>query len=650
MTDFHVDYENGDDGNDGSDWANAWKTITAGATAERIAPGDRIKIAKSPDPVSIGDALWTHLSKAVVLDAALTLALDQCESGWTAANGSTVTHPTTGHKQGSARVNITKASYATSTLYAYKTIADTDFSDYEAITGFVRVDAAVADANRWVLCLCSDTAGATPVASFPIPAIPVTSQTIPFRLALGGALPASVQSIAVYTGTSAPTNGQDIGFDNLQACNDFSLLSLISKESAAAIEVGSEGWFAIQSIVGTTVLIDNHPQAGPTVGRGYSGATETVPTYRRETIQTTIIASGSAETVQDSGTEGSPITYSGGWDPDTDLQDGESIYDGTGGRGFGLTLTNQSHVDIERLSFVRYQRGLNASGGKGLDISLGIASHCGPGVSFSSSGRVTVACANNCGESGTSGNGIEPGAGAVAIVGEACGNLGAGAFVFANVDLTITRANNNNNGLVFSGSGQVVRSASEIEDNTSAVALATGGVRALFQDSTFDEAGLTFTNYAGGFITSHRHNGTDNTLIIADGGTWTQEDTDFDAPATASMWTALTSETTRDATYPLWLSIAKVAVVADKLVTIKAVMRKAHATNVDGGIRVLGGQIPGVAANVVATLADNTDEQELTLTFTPTSAGVVEIEAWAAYVAGHAEVSIDRLSSVTQAA
>lgn len=38
----------------GQSWADAWKTITDGATAARIQPGDTVRIAKSGDPVSTG--------------------------------------------------------------------------------------------------------------------------------------------------------------------------------------------------------------------------------------------------------------------------------------------------------------------------------------------------------------------------------------------------------------------------------------------------------------------------------------------------------------------------------------------------------------------------------------------------------------------
>lgn len=43
----------------GSSWTDAWATIQGGATAVHIAPGDTIKVAKSPKPVKLGTATWT---------------------------------------------------------------------------------------------------------------------------------------------------------------------------------------------------------------------------------------------------------------------------------------------------------------------------------------------------------------------------------------------------------------------------------------------------------------------------------------------------------------------------------------------------------------------------------------------------------------
>ncbi|MEI6577718.1 MAG: hypothetical protein WCO63_16195, partial [Bacteroidota bacterium] len=40
----------------GMNWADAWKTLTTGASAARVAPGDAIRCAKSPDPSLLGNA------------------------------------------------------------------------------------------------------------------------------------------------------------------------------------------------------------------------------------------------------------------------------------------------------------------------------------------------------------------------------------------------------------------------------------------------------------------------------------------------------------------------------------------------------------------------------------------------------------------
>lgn len=60
MATYYLDYEGGNDSNDGLSFANRWKTMTSGATAARIAPGDTIRIMGSPDPTSLGiGATWT---------------------------------------------------------------------------------------------------------------------------------------------------------------------------------------------------------------------------------------------------------------------------------------------------------------------------------------------------------------------------------------------------------------------------------------------------------------------------------------------------------------------------------------------------------------------------------------------------------------
>ena len=62
MAIFYIDLVNGNDANTGASWAQAWKTVNNGSTAARIAPGDTIRMAKSPDKVSLGNGTWTSVS------------------------------------------------------------------------------------------------------------------------------------------------------------------------------------------------------------------------------------------------------------------------------------------------------------------------------------------------------------------------------------------------------------------------------------------------------------------------------------------------------------------------------------------------------------------------------------------------------------
>ena len=65
MPEYYLDYEGGNDAGLGTSFATRWKTLTSGATAARIIPGDTIKIMGSPAPQSLGiNGTWTSSSLA----------------------------------------------------------------------------------------------------------------------------------------------------------------------------------------------------------------------------------------------------------------------------------------------------------------------------------------------------------------------------------------------------------------------------------------------------------------------------------------------------------------------------------------------------------------------------------------------------------
>ena len=99
--------------------------------------------------------------------------------------------------------------------------------------------------------------------------------------------------------------------------------------------------------------------------------------------------------------------------------------------------------------------------------------------------------------------------------------------------------------------------------------------------------------------------------------------------ASGIAWRLSPLSTNRSSSYPLDLQIAKIAVNASALVTVKAWMRRSN-TGLTMSLVCRGGQIAGVASDVVASMTAAIDTwEQIQISFTPSENGVVEIEAWA---------------------
>lgn len=685
MSIFYIDPVNGNDANNGSTWALAWKTITTGATAVRIAPGDVIRIAKSPAPVSLGTTgAWTNLSKTVTLGVAQTLNIDLVEANWTAIAGGDAT-PTlvavaTDGKQGSNCVRITlDVAVQASKGQAYKATGILDLSAYQKISFWIKNSSAIL-ATHYTVRLCSDVAGATTVDTFIIPAIPSVGRWVPLTIARngGGNLGASIQSIAIYTDTVAPTNSSNILIDNFIACttDGLNLQSLISKNSVE--QGGNEPWLAIQSINDTTVMLDNETNTKANAGRGYSGTTETVATYKRETIKTTLVATSTtvSQQVMDSGTVISGIQFQGGYDTSTNNQTGETFFDGLNGNGYGIYLSNKNYITLNYLNVCRYNKGWYFLGGTFLTITnLDNANNNITGIEDVSS-NITIVSLLNANNNGLYGYTCSGNNGTITTISNINNNLTYG-FVIGGMNLkigTFSNANNNevsgitftaghkniidtvsnaknngSNGIYFNGAYLNLIKSISTSGNASAGIASNTGVNyiqnALIGEITeFNSA----TPFANSRLFSNNHDQTaGNHWIYTDGGTINSLATDR-VGGTGIMWKLAISSSNRASYYPLNLSIAKIAVSANNLVTVKAYMKKDHATNVVGKLVCRGGQIAGVSNDVTATKASDTNWEELTITFTPTEAGVVEIDAWAYYSAGNSNVYVEDMT-ITQA-
>lgn len=356
MATLFMDPVNGNDANNGTTYALRFKTFNSGATAGRTAPGDTIRIASSTIS-SLGSATWTDATSTIVLAGALTANVDTCDTAWTAAANVSQSQNTTSNKEGSAAQSFAIAGAFTTGKVAHHALgASTDFSAYKQVSFWFRCTKASLAAGDFQLKLCSDTLGATPVNTINIPATGIASLWQSVTVDTGGTLGATIQSVALYAAVDPGANTAEI--DNILACKDstsadaLTLHSLIGKKT-------SHRWYPIRSINGTTVTIANISTAGSdtpssSTSHMYHETTESVTTYRLEPTDDATLITGSSPasaSINESGTNGNLITYSGGWDtPNMTNQNGYTAFSGINAN------TSSSFIDLVGKNYLGFQR------------------------------------------------------------------------------------------------------------------------------------------------------------------------------------------------------------------------------------------------------------------------------------------------------
>lgn len=217
----------------------------------------------------------------------------------------------------------------------------------------------------------------------------------------------------------------------------------------------------------------------------------------------------------------------------------------------------------------------------------------------------------------------------------------------AGNQVKITTLSSNNNaydGVGFNGSNKYIETLTTASNGSDSISPGNGyyyiGTATISEGTQFGP-GAVFTNR---FVAVNKLNG-NYAYINTDGGNIVSQASTLTNGSGTEWKFTLTDTANRQLNYPLTLSIAEIACIANKLVTVKCWFKKGHATNI-GAKLVFKAQL-GAVENI-ATKANDTNEEELTVTFTPTEAGVAEIEAWAYYVAAYSTVIIDKIT-VTQA-
>lgn len=592
---------------------------------------------------------------------------------WIAAPGGNVTtslstlETTSGDtKEGDCSDSIAVAAAFTTGKAAYKATGALNLSNYQQLSFYIKQTAGTSTVNGDIsLRLCSDSLGDTTVHTFNIPAIVVNNQWIPFTINLGSAMSSNINSVALYI--DVDRGAQTFLLSNIIACkapsepDSLTLQSLISKNTT------DELWYPIMSINGTRIMlgqganVNNNPLSSTHRG-GYYGITENVTTYKRESIKTPILSSAGAvnQNIPEGGILGNYINYEFGWDrTNMSVQNLDTFYDGLNGFGYAF-VSAVNYIRINKLGMVRYQRPLRfvpcQFGNHGTIEAVGCSDYSFDVTSATSENYFDVLKSSSCSSHGlffsfgSNRNtinkyiGIGNGGNSIAMV-QGCGYNIFNYILSAhnNYSIFIDTGSNNifKNGNFIQNAGDGVRYYTAENENyinctttnngsTYGVYVFTGSV--FLKNCTINES-LELDAYPFGnarIYSSNHDNVSGNYLIKTDNGI-IRGQTDVRYTNAGYAWSlAPTSTTFRISTYPLDFKIATVAVSANSQVTVRAWMRRNN-TLLNLGLRIKGGQIGGVASDITSYMTAAVDTwEQVSLTFTPTEIGVVEIlaECW----------------------
>lgn len=671
MTIRYVDFENGSDAAAGTSFATRKKTISSATSG--ASGGDIIRIMESLSPTSLGVlADWTNQSDIVNLHSAVNATVTNCESAWAASTNVTASTSST-RRQGNLSASLAIASGFTTGKVGYFGIASTDYSSYQQICFWIQPNASVA-ANTFRMNLCSDTIGDVPVDSFDIDFAMSSSVWYPVVINKGAALGSAIQSVALYALTDPGT--VTVLLDNIFVATASSDADSLTLNSLIGKNTAGETFWAIKSISGVTVTLDNSPGSGSTM-RGYYGTSETVITYKRETVKNAI-TSGTIQSASTSGSLGSPITLSGGWSSvDMATQTGETWMDGRTGQGTGFSISGNYYA-FEKLSCVRCSTAFSLTGtghsgailaannntNVGISLSssdcnfteIGAAvantsglqnfaagrqiinniynlhSNTANGMSFSSALNLAVSGVINASNNANIGISYTSGSAQIGTINTH--RNGATGLSITNSGLTfiqeVNSNNNTTNGVDFSGntspvtiyqlntSGNGTRSVNFTAPNNW---VENYIIRSNMQEGTTITVPAANPNDCR-IYSQNESNTLNNNRILFSGGR-IEVDTG-DPPVMSGLdYKVYITSSIRTANYPVRFSVGKVAVDAGTQVTISADIKKSHSTNITAFLVLPGGQLQGVL-NDVSVEATTTSYATYSINFTPTEKGVAE--------------------------
>lgn len=643
MATHYIDPIGGSDANNGLSFANRKKTL---ASISGLAAGDSIRFIESPVPDSLGSIAWTDNSRSLTLGAARTLEIDPCTAAWTAAANVTCT-ANSSRKYGATASRMAVASGFTTGKAAHRQLAGTvDLSAYTAVSFWLNIVTAGSFlGNIATLRLCSDTTGDTVVDSLLIDmgqaAAFGAGSWVPVFIDKGSALGSAIASISISFGTDPGTTTFQI--NNLIACQGLAHANHLSHRSLIGKNTGGEPeWYPINSINGTAITLGSYSSTQSALGPAYRGTSETVTTYQlRPTYPAWTSAQRTFPTVQ--GTEASTITVSGGWDATAmSTQSGKTYHTGLNYQGSMFSLSADWWTIGDGMSAVAminepYTLTTLAQYGT-IDIDQIVG---GPAFSTTSSASDTwdvsvdrIVWCDGAVTLGSSTFHQKNRIGRITGITATVGTIISGTTQMhqqRNHDTWVDKIDNTVGIGVSAASGvQAALRGCTLENNSVADVRGTSGLTILDNctlSSTTTISGSPGADSEGVAASNCNGSSTDHRMWLA--GYTANTQSAVRQVASGVAWEVKpTSATLVSSRRPALVKLARIAVNDTGTVAVKCYVRRSN-TGLTIGIRAKGGQVAGLSTTQSSTTAAAADTwDELTITFTPTAKGVVEVEGF----------------------
>lgn len=629
----------------------AKKTISS--VTGLLGQGDVVRVKQSGTPAETAIAASWNSGSSSISGSFPIKVIDNCESAFIDAGNATLSTSTSAssYVEGSKSCFIFgNIGQAMAGVLVYRPVS-LDLSGYSRVSMMIACNGLVAMKFN----LCSDALGR----------VPVYSGTIPFGTTLGTSnsspAPTGMYPVVIDMGQDMTTQINSISFeklysinlqfflhvDNIVACKSASDPNAITHKTLFSTGL-SDQWYQVRSLSPTAadLFMDST--------LGYPKPSYTGNLYKREPTYTPYSYNF---TIGNIGTESNPITISGGWDnvdmgtqtsTETLLQDDKT----------STTISIGNNVHLSKFGTVGSVAPISLTGKNNRLTDCQFINTVASSLFSVTSQNAVVTC-NNVSVAGLGIAYQTFYSGSPAVF-----SLGSGSSV-SNFKGSFEAVKVIDAGTVFSPtayeSADIVANNSFFSGNY-LWANETSTKKAVFSDSTFRKftslncgtssasalkqvfrnCSFDFTNNATGKVSAFGGSYFESEIrfdkfnqvstdhrIYKPGGTILSHSGAYRHTASGISWgLSPTSTSLVDSYAPLTLPIARVPVTAGASFSASVWVYRTG-SDVSAGIRVKAGDVPALSEQKVLMTAAAGSWEQITLTFTPESSGVVEIEAFA---------------------